>query len=175
MSELLGIERLTKTYADAAGALNDAVAELEAELEARKRARMKEIKALVARTAEAKARLHAAIEAAPQCFARPKTITVSGVKVGLQKGKGRLDWEDDDQLVTKIEKHFGDHAEDYLHITTKPKAAALNDLEAAELRRLGITVEDTGDQVIIKHVSSKIEKVIKAMLKEKVKEATEAA
>jgi len=175
MSDLLGIERLTKTFADAAAALNDAVAELETELEAKKRERMKGIKALVVRTAEAKAKLKAGVEAHPELFERPKTLTIAGVRVGFQKGKGKLDWEDDDQLVARIEKMFEKQASDYLLITKKPSSTALNELETAELRRLGVTVEDTGDQVLIKHVSSEIEKVIKAMLKEKVKEATEAA
>lgn len=175
MSDSLHIERLTKIYADAAGALNDAVAELEAELEATKRKRMKDIKALVVRTAEAKAKLHASVEAHPELFHKPKTLTIAGVRVGLQKGKGKLDWEDDDQLVAKIEKVYGDQAADYLIITKKPSSTALNELETAELRKLGVTVEETGEQIVIRHVSSEVEKVIKAMLKEKVKEATEAA
>ncbi|MGH7187400.1 MAG: host-nuclease inhibitor Gam family protein, partial [Pseudomonadota bacterium] len=173
--DLPGIERFIKTYADAAGALGDAIGELEADLESRKRARMKEIKSLVARTAEAKAKLHAAIEAAPQCFEKPKTITVSGVRVGLQKGKGQMDWEDDDALVAKIEKHFGKDAEHYLIIKKKPSATALNELETAELRRLGVTVEETGEQIVIRHVDGAVEKLVRALLKAKLNEAMEAA
>ena len=52
------IEKLTRKYAEESAALNEAVGALEAELEAVKKARMKGIKALVTRTADAKAALH---------------------------------------------------------------------------------------------------------------------
>ena len=167
------IEKLTRKYAEESAALNEAVGALEAELEAVKKARMKGIKALVTRTADAKAALHGALESAPDLFGKPKTLTFSGVKVGYQKGKGGLDWEDDDALVAKIEKVYGEQAEDYLLVEKQPSAKALEGLEAAELKRLGVTVVDTGEQVVIRHVDGAVEKAVKALLKEKVEEALE--
>jgi hypothetical protein len=169
------IEKLTRVYAEAAGALRESVGELEAELEAIKKGRMRAIRALVAKTADAQAHLHAAISAVPEAFERPKTQTFSGIRVGYQKGKGGLDWEDDDALVAKIERIYGDQAADYLLIKKKPSADALERLDAAELKRLGVVVVDTGEQVVIRHVDGAVEKLVKALLAAKVKEATEAA
>ncbi len=75
--------------------------------------------------------------------------------------------------MAKIEKVYGEQAEDYLLVEKQPSAKALEGLEAAELKRLGVTVVDTGEQVVIRHVDGAVEKAVKALLKEKVEEALE--
>jgi hypothetical protein len=177
MSEVtLGtIEAKAKAYADRRGMLRDCLQQVERELAAIKKRHMKELKRHIALTADCETALRAAIQSAPDLFARPKTQILHGIKVGFRKGPGGLDWEDDDDLVRRIEKLFpdDDEAERYLIVKKKPSAEALEDLDAAQLKRLGVAVIDVGDEVVIKPVETDIEKLVKALLKGAIDEADE--
>ena len=100
-----------------------------------------------------------------------------GVKVGFEKGKGRIEWDDDDTVVRLIEKHFPEQADILIKTKKKPAKKALAQLSVAELKKLGVTVEETGDQVVIKSTDSEIDKLVTALLKgdEIDEEAEEAA
>lgn len=168
------IEKLTKDYADARGALSDVVAILNTHLELLKRKHLKDIKRRVAVAAEKQAELKAAIEAAPELFDKPKTQIFHGVKVGYRKGSGKIEWEDDAVLVERIRKLFLKSQADLLIQTKeKPIAKALQDLDAADLKRLGVTVEDTGEVVVIKPTDSDVDKLVTALLKDAEKDATQ--
>ena len=169
------IERKAKAYADRRGMLRDCLQQVERELAAIKRRHMKELKRHIALTADCETELSAAIMAAPELFVKPKTQILHGIKVGFRKGPGGLDWEDDDDLVRRIERLFpdDDEAERYLIIKKKPSAEALEDLDAAQLKRLGVTIVDTGEEVVIKPVETDIEKLVKALLKGAIDEADE--
>jgi len=160
------IEKLTRVFTDARDVLAERVQTLHDELEAAKRRKLLGIRNAVAAVAEARDRLHAAIEAAPHLFEKPKTIVIGGVRVGFAKGKGKIEWEDDEQVVKLIRKHFGDRFDELVKTTEKPRKGPLNELSVAELRRLGITVEETGDQVVIKPTDTAVDKLVKTLLKE---------
>lgn len=171
-TSLAEIESRTKRYADARGALLQIVQHLNDTIEALKRTHLPEIKRLVGRTAEREAELRFAIETAPELFERPRTQIFHGVKVGFRKGSGGIDWEDDDQVVALIEKHFAeDEAALLIKTTKKPIAKALEDLEVATLKKLGCTVESTGDVVVIKPTDTAVDKIVNALLKDAVEEA----
>lgn len=172
------IERLCRAYDEARGVLSTRVSDLEAELDAAKRRALPAIKRAVAKAAEAEAALHAAVAATPALFVKPKTQIFHGVKVGYQKGKGKLEWEDDDALVARIERTYkgqDDVLDLLLIVTKKPSKQGLNTLDAKDLRALGVTVEDTDDRVVVKPVDGAVEKLVKALLKDAVEDATEAA
>jgi hypothetical protein len=166
------IELLTKKYADARAVLSDRVYELETELEAAKRAKLRGIKQAVGTAAAAEAILRSVIEEHPELFEKPRTQIFHGIKVGFRKGQGGLDWDDEAEVVERIEKYFNKEAETYLHIKKKPDAEALEDLEASVLKKLGVSVVETGDQVVVKPVDGAVEKLVKTLLKGAVDEAT---
>ena len=60
------------------------------------------------------------------------------------------------------------------HRNDKP-ALGPNLLEVDDLKRLGVTVEDTGDVVTVRPVDGAVEKTVKALLKNATDEAREAA
>jgi hypothetical protein len=164
---LAGIEALTKPYADARRELADAVEALNDIIEAAKRQAMPKLKRLVAMAAERELTLKNAVQAAPELFARPRTVVFHGVTVGLRKGSGGVDWDDDDRVVKLIEKHFSkDEAELLIKTTKKPIAKALADLDVAELKKIGCTVEGTGDVVVVKPADSAVNKIVNALLKD---------
>lgn len=144
--------------ADKVQALNDAMAEL-------KRANLSEVKRLLNRAAEAEARLFAEIEANPQCFVKPKTLVIAGVKLGYQKSKGGIAFDDSDAVVARIKKHFPDQADVLIQTKEAPVKTALAQLTAAELKRLGVSVTEAGDQIVIKTTDSEIDKTVEALLK----------
>jgi len=170
---LTEISVLAKEFADARGVLSARVDDTEYELEALKRRRLPGIKLSLARAAETEAALRGAIEGVPELFEKPKTVIFYGIKVGFQKGKGKMEWEDDEALVAKIEKLFPDQKDTLINTTKTPSKLALNDLEVADLRKLGVSVEETGDRVLVKPVDGAVEKLVKTLLKHALKEATE--
>lgn len=165
MATMNDIEQSTKDFADRYGALSEIVAELNDAIEAEKRKRLAVIKRRVAAVAEAQSELKAKIEESPELFVKPRTVVMHGVRVGLQKGKGRIDFDDDDQVVRLIRKHAPDMAEVLIITTEKPSRDGLSQLDVATLKKLGCIVEEAGDQVVIKPTDSNVDKLVKALLK----------
>jgi hypothetical protein len=166
MGSLAEIENLTKCYADARGLLSERVTSLQVELESAKRRKLPGIRSAVAAAAEARARLQSAIEAAPGLFVKPRSVIVHGIKVGLQKAKGKLWWADTNRVVELIKKHFPGRVDELVKVTESPRKSALQDLSVADLKRIGCMVEEAGDQVLIKPVDSDVDKLVAALLGE---------
>lgn len=171
MTTLSAIELHAKQYADAranlaaiANALNDA-------MNALKKSELPRLRRAVARAAEAHDALKIQIEAAPELFAKPKTQTFHGIRVGYVKGKGKIEWDDADRVVALIRKHFPDQADVLIATVEKPVKDALNGLTAAELKKLGISVTEGGEAVFIKAVDSAVAKMVDALLKDATEEA----
>lgn len=162
---LAEIESFTKRYADAREMLAECIEKVNTQIEAIKRAAMPDLKHLVARAATREAELRTLIESNPHLFEKPKTQVFHNIKVGFRKGSGAIDWTDDAELVARLKKVLGEEAANYIRTTEKPMARALGSLDAATLKKLGCTVEDTGDVVVIKATDSDIEKAVNALLK----------
>lgn len=170
MPTLAEIEALTKRYSEAHRQLHEAVSDLEDEIHKLKRARLPRIRRLVDQAATAKAILQAAVEAAPELFQKPRTLVLHGVKVGYAKGKGKLEFEDAQQVVRLIRKHFPDKFDELVKVTETPVRGALNQLSVADLRRIGVTVVEAGDEVVIKPTDGDIDRLVEALLKDAVEQ-----
>lgn len=166
MATLTEIERLTKDYALARAALREKVEALNEEIERLKRQRLPQIRKLVEQASERQQALHVAIEESPELFKKPRTVIFHGIKVGYQKGRGELVWEDDETVVKLIYKHFPDQADTLIKTIQKPLKTALAQLSVQDLKKIGITVVDTGDEVIIKATDTEIDKLVNALLDE---------
>ena len=162
------LEFITKQagiYAQARSALSEkvtAIKEAKAQLQ---RENYPEVKRLLTRASDAEARLFALIEANPDCFVKPKTLTISGVKLGYQKGKGSVNFEDADAVVARIKKHLPDQVDVLIQSKEVPVKSALAQLTAVELKKLGVSVTDAEDQIVIKTADSEIDKTVEALLK----------
>lgn len=166
MATMEEIEKLTATFAARHEALAGSMMAFRDDQSALERKHFPRLRRLAVAMKEAQANLHAALEASPHLFERPRTVVLHGIKVGFQKAKGRIDWEDDDQVVKLIRRHFGEQFDLLVKTVHKPAKDALAQLSAAELKRLGIAVAETGDVVFVKPVDSGIDKALKALLKE---------
>lgn len=176
MASLGEIEQLTKEFSTEREKLSERIRSLEDEISAIKRKRLPVIKTTVNAVVEKQDVLKAALEASRNLFVKPKTMILHGVKIGFQKAKGKISWADDDQVVKLIKKHLPDQADILIKTTEKPIKDALANLPASDLKRIGVTVQETSDQVVIKSTDSEIDKFVDALLKEdELKEAQEAA
>ncbi len=165
MATLGDIERLTKEYAEWRRDLSEAVLVAEHEIAAIKRRHVAAIKRKVEAVAERQAQLKAAIKASPELFKKPRTLIIEGIKIGFMKEKGTISWTDASQVIKLIKKHFAEQAEVLIKTTEKLVKGALQQLPAADLKRIGVTVGADGDAVVIKSTDGDIDKLVEAFLK----------
>lgn len=160
------IENATKEFALARQRLAGLVAELNDQIEQLKRARHAALQRATAELAQHHGHLKSLIAAAPQCFTRPRTAVFHGIKVGYQKGKGCIEFADSDRVVALIHRHYEDEAaEALLHIIERPDKEALAKLSVAELRKLGCTVVESDDQIVIRSADHDVDKTITTLLR----------
>jgi len=171
MATLQDIEKRAKKFADLRAKLADEVRNLNDEVEAAKRRHLSAIKRLVEAAGEAHGELHDAIAESPALFEKPKTQTLHGIRLGFQKGKGRIEWDDDEQVVALIRKHQKDDFDLLVKTEYTPVKKALAQLSVADLKRLGVEVEETGEVVFIKDTTTDIDKLVTALLKQETAEA----
>jgi len=177
VSSIEVIDYYCRQYAEAREVLAARVMKLEAETAALRNRLLPGIKAAAAAAADRQALLSAEISSHPDLFTKPRTMTLRGIKIGYQKGKGKISWDDDDKVVAAIRRTFAlDKADALLRIKEEPIKAALEQLPAAELKRLGVQVVEAGDQIVIKAIDGDVDKLVARILKEgAVDEAEESA
>lgn len=163
---LVTIEAAAKAYAAKRDDLAGMVTLLNQQVEALKQAAMPDIKRAVARAADAKSALAGLVEQAPGLFTKPRTVIFHGIKCGWEKGKGRLVFDDPERVCELINKHLPELAEALVIVKESPNKKALAELPAADLKRIGVTIEDTGDHVVVRAVDSDVDKIVDALLAE---------
>lgn len=166
MSSIENIENLTRSYATARSHLGELLGALEADIIALRRRRIRGIRAALAKAQDAQAAVVKEVSAHPELFVKPRSITVDGIRVGIQKGKGAIEWDDDALVCKLIRRHLADEAELLIKVTEKPIKGALKNLTVSELRKIGCTVQESGDEVFLKPQDSELDKLMKRILKE---------
>lgn len=169
MASMAEIEKATHEFATARAALvNEAIA-FQADLNAVKVNHSAELKAKVAAAKAAHGALGDLVAESRGLFVRPKSAVFHGITVGFKKGTGKIEWEDADQVVKLIKKHLEEKADVLIITTEKPAKEALSQLTAAELKKIGVTVEESGDVPFIKDTASEVDKLVAAFLKDEAK------
>ena len=113
--------------------------------------------------------LEASVQAHPELFVKPRTVSAHGIVFGLAKGRGGLEIDDEDRTVALIKKHLADQADVLIATRERPVKDALLQLPAADLKRIGVNVRETGDRVVIKPADGDVDKLVKALVTEAVK------
>ena len=174
-SSLEPIAKATRQFADARRELAAIVDATNRRMRLIYEDNLAQIRKLLARVTDSRTALEALILASPELFAQPRTVVVHGVKIGLRKGKGAIEWEDDEQIVRLIKKLFPEQADVLIRTSERPIKTALAELSAADLKRLGVTVEEPGDVPVIQPADSAVDKVVKTFFKTSTEELQEAA
>ena len=176
-ANLADIQKRASVYSQSRDHLSGLFATLEAGIEIVKKGSLPEIQKLGRQIARQHSELQELIKANPAMFDKPRTYVVDGLKFGLQKKPGKLEWDSDAALITRIKKAVEADAltpeqQDLLINTTeRPVAKALEKLDGKLLKRLGITLTNDTDEVLIKSVDSEVEKAVNAVIRDVTKDA----
>ncbi|HMN55605.1 MAG TPA: hypothetical protein PKE15_00025 [Ottowia sp.] len=154
-----------RLLADARAELGELVQALNAEMESLKLEAMPQIRAAIANAGECWAELEKSIQANPQLFAKPRTVAAHGITFGLEKGKGAIEFADPDKTCALIRKHLAELAPTLIITRESPLKKAVAQLSAADLKRIGATVIDAGDQVVIRPAPSDVDKMVRALVR----------
>jgi len=154
------IETLAARYDTECARLESLIGDLEADFEAAKQKYLRGLKRQASVVAARQAELHSAVEQSPGLFAKPRTLTMHGIKFGFSSSEGRVEWDDDEQVVRLVEKHFPGRFAELVKTGYTPKKDALRTLTAGELARLGCRVDGVGDIVLVKRVAGDVERLI---------------
>lgn len=116
--------------------------------------------------AAAKADLQRLVDAAPQLFSRPRSISQDGVKCGYRKSEDMLDWDDEANVIARIRAlaQFADLAAVLIRTEETLNVGALEELDQHARRQLGIRRISGTDQSFISFTDSDVEKMVKAII-----------
>lgn len=160
------IEGHAKNYRGARDLLADRVRQLQDQMEQARRAAEPLIRSALQTAKAAEAELSAAIASNPQHFRKPKTHVFHGVRIGFEKGKGKVQIGDPTKTIALIRKHLDeDQAELLIKVKESPIKSAIAQLAASDLKRIGVEVTDTGEVVVVRPVDSELDKMLDALLK----------
>src|SRR5574337_421285 len=160
-----------RLLADARTHLGELMHALSAGLEALKADRMPDIRHAIVAASAAWQALELSIQINPQLFVRPRTVSAHGITFGLEKGKGTITVADPDRTCALIRKHLPEQADVLIAARDMPVKKALAQLSAADLKRIGATVTDVGDRVVIRPAPSDVDKLVKALVRTELDEA----
>jgi hypothetical protein len=162
---LAKIDALALNLSKRRAALADLVAEIETEQRAvlaRHRVKLRE---LFGMTAGAQAALQADVEAHPELFIKPRTLTLHGVKVGFTKGAGRMEIDDEARTIALAKKHL---APEQLALVVSVKESinkkAAASLSIGDLKKLAIRIEETGDRLVLSYTASALDALLERLL-----------
>jgi len=163
---------LARAYAKARNGLEETAEEIRALQRKAISSRLRGLRSRVAETAAAKDALQAAIEARPDLFVKPRTVAVDGVKIGYQKQRGEIVIPDEDATLKKAQHALPRNAwKKFATISVRFDKAALRKLPAGDLAKIGVTVDDPFDKVMIKAARGDLDKLVDALLDDMAEEA----
>ncbi len=160
------IERAAEKYAQRCTALAETMAALEEDVTAAKKQHLPQVRRRAEATAEAKDALRTEIACASELFESPKSRVLHGVKVGMRKQLGILDFDSEAAVVKRIEQNLPEDLDRLTRVRTNLNKTALAQLSGADLKRLGVTVLGDGEEIVIRLVAGDVEKIVNALLVE---------
>ncbi|MDP2432917.1 MAG: hypothetical protein Q8O33_12905 [Pseudomonadota bacterium] len=104
------------------------------------------------------------VQANPQLFKRPRSVTVDGVKAGYRKELDSLDWDDEQVVIARIQAMLPDQVDLLIRTQTSLVADALPQLDATTLRQIGVRQVSGSDQAFVSIGDSDVDKLVKAIL-----------
>jgi len=169
--DMKDIEALAQTHAADRAALTAVVTRMQRELQEVKDKHIQAIRESIVEIAISGGRLRQAIEDSKDLFTKPRTRILHGLRIGYMKGKGKIRVMDEANAVGIIQRDYHDDFEVLVKTRRSLVLSAIAKLPARELKRMGITIEDAGDEIVIKPVDGEVDKIVNALLKEADKEA----
>ena len=115
----------------------------------------------------ARRELAAQVEAARELFANPKTLVLSGVKVGFRKDPDGVDVPNEETTLSACKELFkGADSNPVVAVKESLVIPALRKLSPAEMELVGVVPTKGVDVVVVEPVEGDVEKLIAALVKE---------
>ena len=165
MATMQEIETKAKAHALAREKLTVLVTTLKKGMDALQNAQLPELKKAVIKAELTGNELLALVKESPKLFEKPKSVIFHGIKLGYKKEKGRIEFDDPQQVVELIRKHLPKLAKTLVITEETPAKKALNNLTAEQLKKIGVTVTKDSDVVFIAPVDSDVDKIVNALVK----------
>ena len=141
------LDATAASFADAHGKLSERVRRLKAETTALHDAAMPEIQRLAVNMARTQGALEEEILANADLFVKPGMRRVSGVKIGFRKQPGKVSFKDEAKVIGRIRELLpAEQAYLLIRIRETVDKTALADLELADLRRIGVSLNAGGNE-----------------------------
>ena len=153
-------------YAKQWAELAAVVAEYDREVAALRRRYSHKVRRLHERACTAEAALRVGIDTSRHLFDDPKTVVSHGVRFGLRKGRGGLDWDDDAVVVARLRKALGEGASTYIKTVETPIKTSLQSLPAVTLKAIGVRILGSSDAPFIALVDGDVTTTVNGLLKE---------
>ncbi len=166
MKTVKEFETISKDFADARLVLSDRMRAMNDEIEAVKRKYLPIIRHAVNKAKSLKENLSNAIEESRDLFKRPKTMTVHGIKFGLQKVSDDIEWDDEETVINRIKKTMVGQINVLINTKETLCKTALKQLPAPDLKKIGVSLVEGKEQVLIKDTNSDIDKLVQKLLDE---------
>lgn len=159
------IGALVRDYAAAKDAMEAVTEEVRVEQRKVVNRKMKSIRGRVTDLSVTRERLSAAISENRGLFADPRTQSLHGVKFGLRKQPGSIGGSPA-EILARIDRRLPDRAEELTRTSRTIDKRALMRLSAADLAKVGATLVQDADKVVIETPASDLDKWVEALLKE---------
>lgn len=157
------LESSTNLYATKRDALREIASRCKTELDAIRDRYRAEIRAAASDAATAFTGLRDLIDQHRGLFNKPRSRLFSGIKVGLKKRPGRIEFDDAARVIELIRRKLPDKADALVRIKEEVARDALKLLQPAELAAIGAQLVDTGDEIVIDHPADEIDRLIEAL------------
>ena len=111
--------------------------------------------------------LRDALADSPELFVKPRTRALEGIKVGFRKLPGRFEMADEGRTIKRIRERMPEREDEFVRVKESVDRAALKKLATGELARIGVTLVETGDEVVIAVAKTDLlDKLVEALLVE---------
>ena len=157
---MFAIDKAAAAYADARQATDVIVTALTEALEAIKRDYLADMRAAVARAAEAHEKLKALLVEYPDQFVKPKTVVTHGLQIGYRQTSATVVVADEPHSVALVEKLMPELADALIVTEKKLIKQPLRSLTDEQLKLIGAYRTDAANEVTIKPVDGEVEKFV---------------
>lgn len=164
------IELAAEDFRAAYDRLNDLLVRLRTAQEHLVNLNIPAIRAASLRTKEAQKRLSELVETGRELFLQPKTRVMHGIEVGYRKQPDAYQFPPNAVLVAAIESQMPSISAACIEVEKRALKPPLKNLTLEQLQQIGVTVTPGVDAIVIKPLDGDVDKLIKALLGDKLNE-----
>lgn len=170
-AKLTELETAAKEFSAASKILRNIKEELDTEIDAVKAKYSTAFAEASKNAGEAYQMLLTLVESSEELFLDKKSMSINNVKFGYRKKAGTIDIDNETFTIDKLRELFPKDVDKYLSTKISISKKALNNLTAAELKKVGVNVIQDSSEAFVKLTDDEVQKLIDALVKESAKMA----